>query len=77
MSEETVLACPDCDSSRLLSLQRQKPAGLPAEDTDADGSHRCKDCENIVTPVERPAHRSGKPTNGLAAELFEAEQGAI
>jgi transcriptional regulator with XRE-family HTH domain len=65
----TVLACPNCDSARLTTVQHNLWGGEPA----GEGSHYCKDCNTHVDPVERESYRSDSPRRGLAKRLADAD----
>jgi transcriptional regulator with XRE-family HTH domain len=65
----TVLACPHCDGARLRTVQHNPVGGWP----EGEGSHYCKDCAEHVDPVERDPYQAGRPRNGLAKRLADAE----
>jgi ribosomal protein L37AE/L43A len=67
-ADDTVQACPACDSSRIWSRGH---AGVNDRGRATDGDWKCKNCGEVFDePEPRPPKSGGQqPTNGLAATL--------
>jgi len=70
MSENTTLACPDCDSAEL---QRARSAAMCRRSDPNASEYWCKYCGEIVEPNERPADPSGGAQQGLSKRLVDMD----
>jgi len=71
MSDETVLACPRCDSARIW--------GRSNTGANSQGRWRCKECQNTFDDgVERPPKSGGRQaTHSLARRLEHATSSEV
>lgn len=67
--DDTITACPECDSP---GIEPRQPAKFPSTAT-SDAAWRCKHCTALFDePVERP-RRATSGLQGLAADLAAAD----
>jgi DNA-directed RNA polymerase subunit RPC12/RpoP len=74
-SDDQILACPYCDSTRVR--ERLPPDHPRAVEAGREGDHEapyyCDDCQQaVVAPVERPP-RADRSVHGLAKTLVETD----
>jgi len=69
MSEETVMACPECDNASITVLSPGSPSG-----SDAPGNYYCSECGSYFdTPNQRARRASTRPSSDtMAGKLYDA-----
>lgn len=71
--DETVTACPACDSARIRRRNPDHPSSRSGQTND----WACLDCPaHFDEPDERPKHKPGG-RHGLAGRLVDADPGAV
>lgn len=67
---DTVAACPNCDSSRVV----RRTDSLPDTDRRADTRWYCRDCPaDFDEPISRDPHREHSPVPDHVADLLDAD----
>lgn len=75
-ADDSVQACPECDSTEIRPRRPGKPASQPHIDT----RWHCNACDTrFETPTERPSRGvfGTIPHSGLARKLWDADPDAV